>query len=144
MFSCGYVCPVCEGNGFVDNLKECNWCNKNKTNITIYHNNRCSKSRETLNIIKEKNLEIKTIDYIINPPTIQEIEDILKKLNIDAEKLVRKNEKLYKEKYASKKYSNNEWIKILNKNPILIERPIVINGEKAIIGRPPENVLTIL
>jgi arsenate reductase len=144
MFSCGYVCPVCEGNGFVYNFKECDWCNKNKTYITIYHNNRCSKSRETLNIINGKNLEIKTIDYIINPPSIQEIEDILKKLNIDAEKLVRKNENLYKEKYASKKYSNNEWIKILSKNPILIERPIVINGEKAIIGRPPENVLTIL
>jgi arsenate reductase len=112
--------------------------------ITIYHNPRCSKSRETLDLLKENKEEVKVIEYLKTPPSKEELEKILSKLGIAAEELVRKGEDLYKEKYKNKDFSNEEWIKILVKNPSLIERPIVVKGDKAIIGRPPINVHKIL
>jgi arsenate reductase (glutaredoxin) len=83
-------------------------------------------------------------DYISNPPDAEELKGILKKLKLPAEALVRKKEALYKEKYEGKKLSESAWIKILCQNPVLIERPIVISGRKAVLCRPPERWKEIL
>lgn len=115
-----------------------------KERITIYHNTRCSKSREACSILQEENIPFETIEYLKTSPTQSEIKDLLKKLGMKAEDIVRKGEPLYKEKYKDNKYSESEWVKILSENPILIERPIVVKGNKAIIARPPEKVLELL
>ncbi len=112
--------------------------------ITIYHNNRCGKSRDALAILTEKNVEFKVVDYLKNPPTTKELESILRKLNMAPIDLIRKGEAIYKENYKDKTFTNAEWIQIIVNNPILIERPIIINSDKAVIGRPTENVLAIL
>lgn len=112
--------------------------------MKIYHNPRCRKSRETLNIINEKGIKTDIVEYLKTPLTEKELADILEKLKMKPEQIIRKGEVIYKEKYKGKKYSDAEWIKILVNNPILIERPIVVDGNKAILGRPPINVLEIL
>ena len=147
--TCGYICPQCEGRGFLDDFSDCNWCTDNpmlnKTDmIEIYHNNRCGKSRDALAILTEKNVDFKVIEYLKNPLTASQIKTLLKKLNISAFDLIRKGETIFKENYKDKQLSENEWIVVLEQNPILIERPIVVNGNKAIIARPPEKVLEIL
>lgn len=110
--------------------------------IVIYHNPRCTKSRETLALIEKKKPEI--VDYLKTPPTKEELKVILKKLGIKAEDLVRKQEALFAVKFKGKKLSEEKWIDVMVKNPALIERPIVVKGNKAVIGRPPENVLALL
>ena len=112
--------------------------------MKIYHNPRCTKSRLTLNLIHEKGKEVEIIEYLKNPLTIKDLELILKKLNISAIDLVRKNEKIWKEKFKSKKLQDDEIIQAMIDYPKLIERPIVINGTKATIGRPPEKILKII
>ena len=112
--------------------------------LTIYHNPRCRKSRETLELIKNKGLVPKIIEYLNEPPSESEMKDILSKLNIQPEKLLRKTESIYKDQFKGKDLSSEEWIKVMIENPKLIERPIVINKGKAVIGRPPENVLSII
>ncbi len=111
---------------------------------TIYHNPRCRKSRETLTILEEKNENIKIVKYLENPPSIEELTEIIKFLNISPIDLVRKNEAIWKENYKGKDIADSELISVLSKNPILIERPIVIKDNKAIIGRPPQKVIDIL
>lgn len=111
--------------------------------MKIYHNPRCSKSRQTLEIIQKKGLEIEIIDYLVKPPTIKELEEIIALLKINPEDLVRKSEDIYKEKFKGKKITQQEWVKIMVEHPKLIERPIVISGDKAIIGRPPEKVIEL-
>ena len=108
--------------------------------MKIYHNSRCSKSRDTLNIIKRQNISFEVINYLETHLSENEIESILIKLNIQAIDIVRINEKLWKEKYKNKQLTNKQVIKILHKNPKLIERPIIINESSGVIGRPPENV----
>ena len=115
-----------------------------KEKITIYHNTRCAKSREACSILDEKGIPFETIEYLKTPLTQTEIQALLKKLAISAEELVRKKEPLFKEKYASKKYTEAQWIKILEANPILIERPILVKENKAIIGRPVERVIEFI
>ncbi|MES2591535.1 MAG: arsenate reductase (glutaredoxin) [Bacteroidota bacterium] len=112
--------------------------------IQVYHNTRCSKSREACSILQEENLEFETIEYLKTPPTQKKIKELLKMLGIKAEALIRKSEPLYKEKYLSKKLTESQWIKVLAENPILIERPILVKGTKAIIGRPIEKVLEFI
>ena len=112
--------------------------------MRIYHNASCTKSRETLELIKDKVKEIEIIEYLKNPMKFEELELILSKLSISPIDLVRKKEKIWKENFNNKKLNDNEIIQIMIDNPIIIERPIVINGMKAIIGRPPENVLDIM
>ena len=112
--------------------------------MRIYHNPRCSKSREALKLIKEKSKEIEIIEYLKNPMTFEDLEFILSKLSISPIDLVRKKERIWKENFNEKKLKGNEIIQIMVENPRIIERPIVINGMKAIIGRPPENVLKIM
>lgn len=112
--------------------------------VKIYHNVHCSKSREACSILQEKNIPFEAIDYLKTPPSQKEIKDLLKKLGMKAEEIVRKGEVLYKEKYKNKKFSEAEWIQILSENPILIERPIIVKGDKAVIGRPPEKALELI
>lgn len=108
--------------------------------MTIYHNPRCKKSRETLALLEEKGVETDIVLYLKNPPTKNELKTILEKLGIKASQLVRKGEAIYKEDYKGKDISEAEWLDILIEHPKLIERPIVVSGDKAVIGRPPENV----
>ncbi|QSE96874.1 arsenate reductase (glutaredoxin) [Fulvivirga lutea] len=111
---------------------------------TIYHNPRCGKSRNTLKILEEKNVENNVVEYLKTPPTFGELKSVVKKLKIKPEELLRKGESVFKENYKGKSLSDDEWIRAMVDNPILIERPIVIVGDKAVIGRPPENVLEII
>ena len=108
--------------------------------MKIYHNPRCSKSRQTLQIIKDAGTEVEIIEYLNEVPTQDELAAILIKLDMNAEDILRKGEDVFKQNYKGKTFSNDEWIKIMIENPKLIERPIVIKGNKAVLGRPPENV----
>ncbi len=117
---------------------------KNADRIIIYHNNRCSKSREALSILQNEGVNFETIEYLKTPPTQKDIKELLNKLSMKAQDIIRKGEPLYKENFADKKLSENEWVKALADNPILIERPIIVKGNKAVIGRPSEKVLAFL
>lgn len=113
--------------------------------LKVYFKPNCATCQTALGLIKQNTKdEIQKIEYLVDTPSEKEIKEILKMLDIKAEQLVRKKEPLYKENYEGKKISNEQWIKILHKNPILIERPIVVNGDKAIIGRPVETILNFL
>ena len=113
--------------------------------ITLYHNPRCSKSREALNLLREQGQEPEVILYLETPPNAKTLKAILGKLDISARELLRKGEDAYKDlKLADEKLSETALIKAMVENPKLIERPIAINGDKAVIGRPPENVKNIL
>jgi arsenate reductase len=115
-----------------------------KPTITIYHNTRCSKSRDVCTLLTKKKVKTEVIEYLKTPPTQKEIKELLKMLGLKASELVRTNEPLYKEKFEGKKITETQWLKILSENPILIQRPIIVKGNKAIIGRPAEKVLEIL
>jgi len=112
--------------------------------IIIYHNGRCSKSRGALEILQEKGVPFEVRWYLTDPLNQKELKALLKKLGMKASELVRKTETLYKEQYKDQQLSEQEWIKILVENPVLIERPIVEKGDKAIVARPPEKVLSFL
>ncbi|PCH66295.1 MAG: arsenate reductase (glutaredoxin) [Bacteroidetes bacterium] len=112
--------------------------------MKIYHNPRCRKSRETLSIIQDKGIDIEIVEYLKEPPTNEELVAVLKKLKMSAEAIIRKGESVFKDNYKGKIFSEGEWIEVLIKNPVLIERPIVIKGDKAVLGRPPKNVLKLL
>ena len=112
--------------------------------IQVLYNPRCSKCRDACEILENSGEEIELIKYLEKPPTKPQLKKILKLLGIKAEELLRKKEELYIKKFSKKKFSNDEWIDVMIKNPILIERPVIINGKKAIIGRPPEKVLEII
>ena len=113
---------------------------------TIYHNKKCSKSRATLELLQNKGLEPTIIEYLKNPPTVDELEEIIIKLNIHPKQLIRFKEENSKELGISigDQLTNEQWITILAKNPDLIERPIVVTVSGAVIGRPPENVLKLM
>jgi len=113
-------------------------------NIRIYHNPRCSKSRSALAILEEKGIAPEVIDYLKVPPSKIELRNILKKLDMKPEEIVRKSEDVYKNLFQGKVLSDDEWLDALVENPILIERPIVQVAERAVIGRPPERVLELL
>lgn len=112
--------------------------------IRIYHNPRCRKSRETLEIIKNAGYEPEIVEYLQNPPSTAELKDLLDKMDKKPEEIIRKGEDIYKSGFKGKSYTDDEWIKILVENPKLIERPIVVNGDKVVLGRPPETVKSIL
>ena len=110
--------------------------------MEILHNPRCSKSRATLNIILENNIQPTIRLYLDDPLSIEEIRNLLIKLDTTADQIVRKNEEVYK-KLNLKDSDQDLLIENISKNPILLERPIVVKGKKAIIGRPPENLSLI-
>lgn len=114
-------------------------------NVTIYHNPRCSKSRQTLALLEKQNLPITIIEYLKTPPDTNTLKTILKQLGITPRALLRTKEVLYKEKGLDNPHlTDNQLIQAMLENPILIERPIVVANNKAVIGRPPENALEIL
>ena len=108
--------------------------------IKVLHNNTCSKSRAILEHLDENNVPFEIIDFMETPLTEMELTTLLKKLNTDVQGLIRKNDRLYQEKFAGKDYTEEEWIKILTENPSLIQRPILIKGPVAMVGRPIVNV----
>ena len=111
----------------------------------IFHNPRCSKSRQTLKLLEDNNQDIEIIEYLKTPPKASELKKILKMLNISPRDLLRKGEKEYKEaNLADKSLTDQQIIDAMVKYPKLIERPLVIKNGKAMIGRPPEQVLDIL
>jgi arsenate reductase len=116
------------------------------SNLRIYHNPRCSKSRQTLQLIEQQGFQAEIIEYLKTPPSHQEMGGLLALLGFEsARQLMRKNEDVYKQLALSDTgLSEQELIVAMCQHPKLIERPIVVNGDKAIIGRPPENVLNIL
>ena len=112
--------------------------------MKIYHNPRCSKSRQTLQILESSNLKFDVIKYLETPINETELVELVKLLGIRPIDLVRKNEAIWKENFKGKELSDGQIISAMVSNSKLIERPIVINNGKAVIGRPPEIVKSIL
>ena len=124
-------------------LKHILW-NMDHKKIQILHNSRCRKSRETLAIIEKNGSEIEIIDYLNNPVSKNTLKNIIKKLDIKPIELIRKGEAIWKEKFKDQNMNEEEIINCMIKYPKLIERPIVIKNNEAIIGRPPDNVFKLL
>ncbi len=115
------------------------------SDFIIYHNPRCSKSRQTLEILNEQDVSTEIVLYLENPPSTKEVALILQKLGLSPRDVIRKGEEEYKVlNLKDQSLTENELIKFMSENPKLIERPIVVKDDKAIIGRPPENVLSII
>ena len=113
--------------------------------VTIYHNPRCSKSRTTLSLLQEQSIEPQVIEYLKTPPDTEKLKEILSLLGLTARELMRKGESKYSDLgLDNRDLTEDELIAAMVENPILIERPIVLANNKAIIGRPPEGVLDIL
>lgn len=115
------------------------------SDISIYHNPRCSKSRQTLALLEQKGVKANIIEYLKTPPSVETLSTIIQQLGIQPRALLRKSEAIYKElNLKDESLSNQQLIQAMCDNPKLIERPIVINNGKAKIGRPPESALEIL
>ena len=112
--------------------------------VTLFYNPRCSTCRNALGILNEQGCEVELIEYLKDAPTEKELKEVLKKLGLKPQDLLRKKEPLFKETYKDKKLTDARWIKVMTENPILIERPVAIYGNKAIIGRPAERVVEVL
>ena len=113
--------------------------------VIIYHNPKCSKSRQTLELLSAKGITPIIIEYIKNPPTVEKLKEILSQLGIAPRDLMRKKEDTYKElELGNPSLSDKDLIDFMVEHPILIERPIVISNGKAALGRPPQQVLDIL
>tara|TARA_B000000477_G_C5919767_1_gene154777 strand:+ start:131 stop:475 length:345 start_codon:yes stop_codon:yes gene_type:complete len=111
--------------------------------MKIYHNPRCRKSRETLSIIQSHHYECEIIEYLKNPISKSELKNLINMLNISAFDLLRKEEKLFKKKYKHQNLTEEDCLDLLYMHPILIQRPIVVKDNSAILGRPPINVLDL-
>nr|WP_068892481.1 arsenate reductase (glutaredoxin) [Pedobacter panaciterrae] len=112
--------------------------------IKIYHNNRCSKSRCALTVLEDSGKEFEVINYLETVPAVDELRAIVGKLGITPHELVRKSEAVYIEKYKGKDLSDEEWIAAMVENPILIERPILVSDDLAVIARPSEKIYELL
>ena len=112
--------------------------------VTIYHNPRCSKSRQALSLLESKGNKPILVEYLKKPLTTEQLSQIINELNIKPIDLVRKNESIWKENYKGKELSDDELIEAMISNPKLIERPIVSSSKGTVVGRPPENVLSVL
>jgi arsenate reductase len=112
--------------------------------IQIYHNQRCGKSRNCLLLLEESNREYEIINYLNTPPTAAELTSLLQKLNLTPIELVRQKEKVWIENFKEKSLTADEVIQAMVENPILIERPIVVKGDQAIIGRDPDKVIPFI
>lgn len=113
--------------------------------VTLYHNNRCSKSRQVLQLLQDRNLKLTEIYYLETPPDFETLKKLLTMLNITPRELMRQHESIYKElKLDNPELDEKSLITAMIENPILIERPIVVFNGKARIGRPPEKILEIL
>lgn len=112
--------------------------------MKIYHNPRCTKSRQTLQLIREAGIEPEIIEYLNDVPTKTELKELIQLLGIKPYDLLRRGEADFKDNFKGKELSDDEWIAAMVKYPKLIERPIVVKQKKAVLGRPPENVKALL
>lgn len=112
--------------------------------VVIYHNARCSKSRSACEIVAGRGIEARIVEYLKTPPSRDELCAVLQKLGMKASELVRRGEEEYKQHYAGRTLTEDEWLDAMAEHPILIERPIVVRGERAVIARPPEKALDLL
>ncbi|MBS1772437.1 MAG: arsenate reductase (glutaredoxin) [Bacteroidetes bacterium] len=112
--------------------------------VLVYHNGECSKCKELTEILVSKGIEANYKFYLYEQMTIEELSDLLKKLNLSASSIIRASEPVYIEQYQGAVMSEEEWLQVIINNPVLLQRPIVVNGDKAIIARPPEKLLEIL
>lgn len=115
-----------------------------KKKIKIFYNPDCSKCREAMDLLEEGSCEIEVVEYLKNVPSREEIKEVLSKLGLKPLDLIRQKEAVFQEKFSAKNLSDEEWITALIENPELIERPILIDGNRAIIGRPPSLVVDLL
>ena len=113
-------------------------------NVTLYYKPTCGTCQKVMKALQEKGAQITSIEYLKSPPSEAELDSILKKLKMEPEALARKKEPLFEEKFAGKTFSRAQWLKILHDNPILIERPIVVMGDRAVVARPPERLAEVL
>jgi len=111
--------------------------------LRIYHNPRCSKSRAACALLEGQGIPFEIVEYLQTPPTRSELKALLSKLGMKPEDLVRRGEAAFKEKYAGRTLTDEEWLDALMADPILIERPIVVRGDRAVLGRRPERVLDL-
>lgn len=113
--------------------------------VTIYHNPRCSKSRQTLALLQEKGVDCTVVEYLTTPPSAAQLQTIIQQLGFDsARQLMRTKEVQYKELNLADEQDENALIDAMINHPKLIERPIVVKQDKAVLGRPPENVLALI
>ena len=112
--------------------------------IRIYYNPRCSKCRDTSALVREHGYTTELIEYLVTPPGKEELRDLLKKLGMKPLELIRSGEAIFKEKYAGHTLSDDELLDAMLAHPVLMERPIVVRGNKAVVARPPEKVLALL
>jgi arsenate reductase len=112
--------------------------------MIIYYNARCSKCREAVRLLEKNSCDFIIREYLKQPPSKKELKDLLMKLGCKPFDIVRQKEELFQKKFRNKKFTDNEWIQILTEHPELIERPIVIDGYKAIVGRPPELIIDLI
>lgn len=112
--------------------------------IRIYYNPRCSKCRETAALVSERGYTTELIEYLVTPPGKEELRSLLIKLGMKPQELIRKGEAVFKQNYAGRTLSDEEWLDAMVAHPVLIERPVVVRGNKAVVARPPENILALL
>lgn len=110
----------------------------------IYHNARCSKSRAACSLLAERGLEPEVVDYLRIPPTVEELRELARMLGLAPSQLVRRGEDLYRSTFAGRDLTEDQWLVALAEHPILLERPILVRGNRAVVGRPPERVLELL
>ena len=108
--------------------------------IKIYHNPRCRKSRAGLQHLQDKGVEFEIVEYLKNGISVEELKDVLIKMNVKPTEIIRTQEDIYKKQFKGKNFTDEEWIKILLENPKLIKRPLVVKGYKAVWADPPENM----
>ncbi len=111
--------------------------------FVIYHNPRCGKSRDTLALLRERGVEPEVVEYLKTPPDAATLSRLLAALGMSAEQLLRKGEAVFKQQYKGQSLDEAGWIAAMVAEPILIERPIVVRGARAVLGRPPENVAAL-
>ncbi|GAB4326500.1 MAG: arsenate reductase (glutaredoxin) [Bacteroidales bacterium] len=112
--------------------------------IKIYHNPRCKKSRAGLEYLKSKGVEFEVVEYLKNPPAVDELKDLMMRLNVRPGEMVRTQEEIYRKQLKGKQFTDDEWLKILSENPRLLKRPVVVNGFKAVWADPPGQMDKIL
>jgi arsenate reductase (glutaredoxin) len=112
--------------------------------MIVYYNPDCSKCREAVDLLERNSCDFEIREYLKEPPTVEELRSLVLKLRCNAFDIVRKSESLYIERYSDKNYTDDQWLNVLAENPVLIERPIVITGDQAIIGRPPSKVIDFI
>jgi len=112
--------------------------------VTIYHNPRCSKSRQTLELLQSKGIDPEVVLYLENPPDSSTLTELLKKLGMGAQQLLRRSEPQFKDNFRDRELTEMQLVEAMTRYPKLIERPIVVVDDRAVLGRPPENVLEII